>query len=110
MLYNNRRSVEDMTPIPKEESPVTPSVMVREENPDKCCKDKCCKDKCCKDKCCKVMKEDVHIACKCCAYSWCFTLNGIECCCVSMSKCCISLSGLALCCNKFLEEIDCDTH
>ena len=98
-------SVSHTTPTPKEETSVIAAVMVREETPDKCCKDKCCKDKCC-----NVMKEDVHIACKCCAYSWCLTLNGIECCCVSMSKCCISLSSLALCCNKFLEGIDCDTH
>ena len=62
------------------------------------------------NKCCKVMKEDVHIAFKCCAYSWCVSLNGIECCCVSLSRCCIALSEVALCCNKMLESIDCDTH
>ena len=70
-------SVSNTTPT--EDIPVIVTVMVREEIPDKCCKDKCC----------NVMKEDVHIAGKCCAYSWCLALNGIECCCVSMSKCCI---------------------
>ena len=61
-------------------------------------------------KCCSIMKEDVHIAGKCCAYTWCCTLNGIECCCMSMSKCCIILSDIAIACNKFLEAIDCDKH
>lgn len=61
-------------------------------------------------KCCNIMKEDVHIAGKCCAYSWCFTLNGIECCCVGLSKLCICFSDMALCCNNCLEQIDCDKH
>jgi len=61
-------------------------------------------------KCCSTAKEDVHIVCKCCAYTWCMSLNSIECCCVSLSKICILLSDVALCCNKALEEIDCDTH
>jgi hypothetical protein len=63
-----------------------------------------------KNKCCKIMKEDVHVAGKCCAYTWCCTLNGIECCCVGMSRCFIGLSDIALACNKCLEQIDCDTH
>ena len=86
------------------ENTVIPEEMAREEQKKQ-------------NSCCTVMKEDVHIAGKCCAYSWCFTLNGVECCCVSMSTCCVSmstccvtLSDLALYCNKFLEEIDCDTH
>lgn len=61
-------------------------------------------------KCCAVMKEDVHIAGKCCAYTWCCTLNGIECCCVSMSKLCLAMSEAAMGCNKLLEQIDCDKH
>jgi hypothetical protein len=61
-------------------------------------------------KCCSVMKEDVHIACKCCSYSWCITLNGIEGCCFALSKCCLFASELAMGCNKFLEQIDCDKH
>jgi hypothetical protein len=61
-------------------------------------------------RCCLTTKEDIHIACKCCAYTWCISLNGIECCCVSLSKMCIFLSDAALCCNKVLEEIDCDKH
>ena len=60
--------------------------------------------------CCSTKKEDVHIAGKCCAYTWCISLNGIECCCVSLSAMCTTLSNMALCCNKFLEQIDCDTH
>ena len=94
-------SKDDSDKSPKEENVVIqvemviPVEMVREEKQNKCC---------------KVMKEDVHIAGKCCAYSWCFTLNGIECCCVTMSACCVTLSNLALYCNKCLEEIDCDTH
>ena len=61
-------------------------------------------------KCCKTKKENVHVAAKCCAYSWCISLNGIECCCMTMSKLCIIMSDIAICCNKALEEIDCDTH
>ena len=75
---------------------VIDTIMVHEEVPVK--------------KYCSTMKENVHIACKCCAYTWCFSLNSIECCCVSLSKICILLSDAALCCNKALEEIDCDTH
>lgn len=60
--------------------------------------------------CCGTKKEQVHVAAKCCAYSWCISLNGIECCCVTMSKLCIIMSDIAICCNKALEEIDCDTH
>jgi hypothetical protein len=58
----------------------------------------------------KCLKEDVHIAFKCCAYTWCLSLNGIEFCCVSLSKLCILMSDAALCCNKALERIDCDKH
>jgi hypothetical protein len=29
---------------------------------------------------------------------------------VSLSKLCIIMSDIAICCNKALEEIDCDTH
>jgi len=61
-------------------------------------------------KCCSIMKEEVHVAFKCCAYTWCVSLNGIECCCVGLSKMCILMSDLALCCNKALEQIDCDKH
>jgi len=61
-------------------------------------------------KTCCVKKENVHVAAKCCAYSWCISLNGIECCCVSLSKLCIIMSDIAICCNKALEQIDCDTH
>jgi hypothetical protein len=60
--------------------------------------------------CCVTKKENVHVAAKCCAYSWCISLNGIECCCMTMSKLCIIMSDIAICCNKALEEIDCDTH
>ena len=59
-------------------------------------------------KCCLTTKQDIHIACKCCAYTWSFTLNGIECCCLGLSSCCIFMSNAALCCNKTLEQIDCD--
>jgi hypothetical protein len=59
--------------------------MVREEVPVK--------------KCCMTKKENVHVAAKCCAYSWCISLNGIECCCVSLSKLCIIMSDIAICCN-----------
>jgi hypothetical protein len=61
-------------------------------------------------KCCNTMKEDVHIAFKCCAYTWCISLNGIECCCLTVSKVCGFISDIAMCCNKALEQIDCDTH
>ena len=61
-------------------------------------------------KCCSIMKEDVHVAGKCCAYTWCCTLNGIEGLCVILSKCCLLSSALAMGCNKCLEEIDCDKH
>lgn len=79
----------------KEEQPVVQE-MVREEQAVK--------------KCCSVMKEDVHIAGKCCAYTWCCTLNGIEGCCLALSKCCLFMSELAMGCNKCLEQIDCDKH
>ena len=84
---------------PKKETPQTKPIlaeMVDEEEKVK--------------KCCSVMKEDVHVACRCCAYTWCCTLNSMECCCVSMSKCCTFFSSLAMGCNNFLEEIDCDKH
>jgi len=61
-------------------------------------------------KCCNIMKEDVHIICKCCAYTWCFSLNSIECCCLSMSKCSLFMSNVFIGCNNFLEQIDCDKH
>ena len=79
---------------PTKPDEVTP--MIREEVPVK--------------KCCMTKKENVHVAAKCCAYSWCISLNGIECCCMTMSKLCIIMSDIAICCNKALEEIDCDTH
>lgn len=60
-------------------------------------------------KCC-VMKNEVHACFKCCTYSWCITLNGIECCCMALSSCCIAMSNVAICCNKMLEQIDCDQH
>lgn len=61
-------------------------------------------------KCCSIMKEDVHIAGKCCAYTWCGALNSIECCCVALSKCCLFMSEGAMGCNNCLEQIDCDKH
>lgn len=84
---------EHIEPVNQEK--VVVEVMVREEVVTSCCSTK---------------KEEVHIAGKCCAYTWCISLNSIECVCVSMSKVCILLSDAALCCNKFLEQIDCDTH
>jgi len=79
---------------PTKPEEITP--MVRDEVPVKTC--------------CVTKKENVHVAAKCCAYSWCISLNGIECCCMTMSKLCIIMSDIAICCNKALEEIDCDTH
>lgn len=61
-------------------------------------------------KCCNTMKEDVHILCRCCAYTWCCTLNGIEGLCFGLSKCCLFASEAAMGCNKCLEKIDCDKH
>lgn len=44
----------------------------------------------------------------CCVRTWSICLNGIEAICSALSYCCIGCSGLAMSCNKCLEEIDCD--
>uniref|UniRef100_A0A6C0D3L5 Uncharacterized protein n=1 Tax=viral metagenome TaxID=1070528 RepID=A0A6C0D3L5_9ZZZZ len=61
-------------------------------------------------KCCNIVKTDVHICCKCCAYSWAFSLNSIECCCVGLSGLCLAMSKCAIGCKDCLERIDCDGH
>ena len=58
----------------------------------------------------KCLKEDVHVAFKCCVYCWSFSLNGCECTCGCLSQLCIGMSKLALCIKGALEEIDCDKH
>jgi hypothetical protein len=74
-------------------SEVVTETIQREEKPKKC-----------------MLKKDVHICFRCCAYSWAFSLNGCECCCGLFSDVCISMSKFALCCKSSLEMIDCDSH
>lgn len=61
-------------------------------------------------KCCNVVKTDVHICFRCCAYSWACSLNGIEFCCGGLSELCLLMSKCAIGCKNCLERIDCDGH
>lgn len=79
----------DAEPIPQEEPVVPTQVILRDEDPKKC-----------------TLKSSTY----CCIRSWSLCLNGFEGICSGLSYCCIGLSGLAIGCNKCLEQLDCDGH
>jgi len=58
----------------------------------------------------KCLKEEAHVAFKCCVYGCSFSLNGLEFCCGTLSEFCLAMSKMALCCKAGLEQVDCDNH
>jgi len=81
-------------PVPESAPILAPEVMVREQPKSECEK-------------CKTCLGD---SAKCCKCSWSLCLNGVEALCTGLSICCISMSDVALSCNKCLEQMDCDGH
>jgi len=62
-----------------------------------------------KKTCCE-LKEDTRKICHCCIRSWSLCLNGCECTCGLLSKCCIGMSNMTIAFKNCLEYIDCDGH
>jgi hypothetical protein len=93
MQKHTRETIPEDKEVRKEE--VVPVVEKMEREPVK--------------KCCQV-SDEVKSVCNCCLRSWSLCLNGIEGTCSLLSGCCLFASGLAIGCNKCLEQMDCDGH